>query len=299
MNFYHRKPNTFVNHVHLKVEHLSRSVEFYEGLMGFQVLNQSGKKAVLTANGTTPLLTIEQPDNIIPKQGRTTGLYHYALLFPTRKDLGKLIVHLLNKKYPLQGATYHGTHDALYFQDPDGHGIEVAVDTDPSTWRNTAGELDFSKQAPMDVESVIAEANGETWNRIPNEAMIGHIHLHVSDLEKTKDFYHKGLGFDITMDIPNQMAFFSSGGYHHHIGTNMWFGKNAAKPVSNSVRMLFYTVVIPSEEKRKSIVAKLEAMGYRVIEENGEFITEDPSGNQIHLHVESLFLGNNNKNKSV
>ncbi|MBO1513960.1 VOC family protein [Metabacillus bambusae] len=284
MNSFHSKPNTFVNHVHLKVENLIRSLEFYQNLMGFQVLNQSGKKAVLTANGITPLLTIEQPEDNIPKQMSTTGLYHYALLLPTRKDLGKLITRLLNEQYPLQGASYHGTHDALYFQDPDGNGIEVAVDTEPSTWRDKTGEMDFSKNGPMDVESVIAAANGERWNGIPEGTIIGHIHLHVSDLEKTKEFYHDGLGLDIVMDIPNQAVFFSSGGYHHHIGTNIWNGKNAPKPAPNSVGMLFYTLVTPNEETRKSMVKKLEALDYRVTEKKGELFTEDPSGNRILLY---------------
>ncbi|MBT2756860.1 VOC family protein [Mesobacillus foraminis] len=283
MNSFHSKPNTFVNHVHLKVEDLSRSLEFYQDLMGFQILNQSEKKAVLTANGITPLLTIEQPENIIPKQKRTTGLYHYALLLPTRKDLGKLLVQLIEAKYPLQGASYHGTHDALYFQDPDGNGIEVAADTDPATWRNKTGEFDFSKNGPMDVESVITAANGERWNGIPKGTIIGHIHLHVSDLEKTKEFYRDGLGFQVTIDFP-EGVFFSTGGYHHHIGTNIWHGKNAPKPELNNVGMLFYTLVTPNEETRKSMVEKLVDMGYRVTEEKGEFFTEDPSGNQIHLY---------------
>ena len=282
MNNFHSKPNTFVNHVHLKVENLSRSLEFYQNLMGFQVLNQSGNKAELTANGITPLLTIEQPEGVVPKQTGTTGLYHYALLLPTRKDLGKLLTLLLNEKYPLQGASYHGTHDALYLADPDGNGIEVAVDTDPSTWRDKTGQLDFSKNGPMDVESVIAAANGEKWNDIPEDTIIGHIHLHVSDLEKTKEFYRDGLGFQVIIDFP-EGVFFSTGGYHHHIGTNIWNGKNAPKPSLNSVGMQYYTLVTPNEETRKSMVEKLEAMGYRVTEEKGELFTEDPSGNRILL----------------
>jgi len=283
MNAFHSKPNTFVNQVHLKVKNLSRSLEFYQNIMGFQILNQSSKKVVLTANGITPLVTIEQPEGVVPKQTGTTGLYHYALLLPTRKDLGKLITLLLNEKYPLQGASYHGTHDALYLADPDGNGIEVAVDTDPSTWRDKTGQLDFSKNGPMDVESVIAAANGEKWNGIPEETVIGHIHLHVSDLEKTKEFYRDGLGFQVTIDFP-EGVFFSTGGYHHHIGTNIWHGKNAPKPELNSVGMLYYTLVLPNEETRKSMVEKLETMGYRVTEEQGELFTEDPSGNRILLH---------------
>lgn len=283
MNAFHSKPNIFVNHVHLKVENLSRSLEFYQMLLGFQVLKQSGNKAELTANGITPLLTIEQPEGIIPKQMHTTGLYHYALLLPTREDLGKLITLLSNAQYPLQGAAYHGTHEALYFQDPDGNGIEAAVDTDPSTWRDKTGKLDFSKHGPMDIKSVVAAANGERWTGMPVGTIIGHIHLTVSDLEKTKKFYQAGLGFDVVMNLPNQGIFFSTGGYHHHVGTSVWSGKNAPKPAANSVGLHSYTLVIPDDETRKSVVGNLEAMGYIVTEEEGVFFTEDPSGNRIHL----------------
>lgn len=252
-------------------------------MMGFQILEQTDNQAVFTANGVTPLLTIEQPEGILPKESRKTGLYHFALLFPTRKDLGKLIIHLLQAQYPLQGASYHGISEALYFADPDGNGIEVAVDTDPSTWRTETGEIDFSKNGPMDVEGVIAEADGESWTHIPEETIIGHLHLHVADLEKTKEFYRDGLGLDIMFDFPNQAVFFSSGGYHHHIGTNIWNGKNAPRPSSNSVGMRYYNLVLPSEGARKSVVAKLEALGYPVTEENGKCFTEDPSGNRLYL----------------
>lgn len=285
MHSYHQKKNTFVNHVYLKVEDLNRSLIFYRDLMGFRVINQTSNKAVLTADGVTPLLTIEQLQTIVPRQKRTTGLYHYALLLPTRKDLGKLLVHLVNEQYPLQGASFHGTHDALYFQDPDGNGIEMAADTDPATWREASGTVDFSKNGPMDVESVIASAEGEEWSGMPMDTIIGHLHLHVSDLEQAKRFYRDGLGFDIEIDFPNQAVFFSSGGYHHHIGTNVWHGKNAPKPASNSAGMLFYTLSLPSEEARTTAVVKLEALGYPVNRQNGEFITEDPSGNQLYLVI--------------
>ncbi|MCM3791167.1 VOC family protein [Domibacillus indicus] len=284
MNSYHSKPNTFASHVHLKVENLSRSLAFYRDLMGFQITDQSETKATVTADGITPLLTIEQLEDAVPKQARTTGLYHYALLLPTRKDLGKLTVHLFEAKYPLQGASYHGTHDALYFQDPDGNGIEVAADTDPLTWRDQTGEFDFSKNGPMDLESVVAEAGGESWTGIPEGTVIGHLHLHVADLEKTKEFYQAGLGFEVTIEFPEGI-FFSTGGYHHHIGTNIWHGKNAPKPALNSAGMLFYTLILPNEETRKSAAAKLESLGYSVSEKNGEFFTEDPAGNRIQLAV--------------
>lgn len=284
MSVYHKKPNTFVSHLHLEVKNLNRSLKFYQQLMGFQVLSQSENKTILTANGLTPLLTIEQPLDVVPRQPSRTGLYHYALLFPTRKDLGKLLALLLSEDYPLQGASNHGSHDALYFQDPDGHGIEVTVDADPETWVDENGKMDFPPNGPMNIESVLALTNGEKWDGLPTETIIGHIHLYVANLEKSREFYHEGLGLDMTMEIPGHAIFFSSGGYHHHIATNNQQGKNALRPEINSVGMRFYTLFLPNKETRKSLVMKLEAMGYQVITEKGELFTEDPSGNRIHLY---------------
>jgi catechol 2,3-dioxygenase len=168
--------------------------------------------------------------------------------------------------------------------DPDGNGIEVAADTDPATWTDSTGAFDFSKNGPMDIPSVLAESKGESWTGMPEGTVIGHLHLHVADLAKTKEFYRDGLGFQVTIDFP-EGVFFSTGGYHHHIGTNIWHGKNAPKPAPNSVGMLYYTLALPDEEARKSAVVKLESLGFPVTEENGTYLTEDPAGNRVHLTV--------------
>src|SRR5690625_3406739 len=100
MNF-HQKPITYVSHVLLKVENLARSIEFYKDVIGFQVLRQSEKTADFTADGSTILLSIEQPDDVMPKQGRTTGLYHFALLLPSRNDLAAIVRHFSELKVSL------------------------------------------------------------------------------------------------------------------------------------------------------------------------------------------------------
>lgn len=281
---FHRKPHTFVGQVDLKVENLDRSLHFYQNMIGFKVLEQSESKAVLTADGKTPLLSIEQPKNIIPKQPRTTGLYHYALLLPKRSDLGRILRHLLQTGYPLQGASDHLVSEALYLADPDGNGIEIYVDRPASTWNWSNGDVVMATE-PLDAQSVLAEGQDGKWEGLPTDTLMGHIHLHVSDLAKTEEYYRNGLGFDIVTRYGNQALFMSTGKYHHHIGLNTWNGVGAPPPAENSVGLKEFTLIFPGMEARNKVVEQLKGIGATVIEEKGFFITKDPSGNQMKLLV--------------
>jgi catechol 2,3-dioxygenase len=284
MNF-HRQPHTYVGHVHLKVADLNRSLTFYQEMIGFQVLNQSEEKAVLTADGNTPLLTIEQPENAKPKERNRTGLYHFAILLPSRSDLANVLLHLLQSGYPLQGASDHLVSEAIYLADPDGHGIEIYTDrpNDKWTWEN--GEVVMATE-PLNAEDLLAQGKGNSWSGLPSGTVMGHIHLQVSDLDKAEQFYCKGLGFDLVNSKYGQSArFVSSGGYHHHIGLNTWHSAGAPAPTSNSVALKLFSLVYPSEEARKNAVKQLKQLGEWVTEENGTVLTKDPSGNQIQLLV--------------
>ena len=283
MNF-HREPNVFVSHVHLKVADLQRSLLFYQQIIGFQVIEQTEKKAILSADGKTPLVTIEQPENIRPKQPRTTGLYHFALLLPSRSDLAKVIEHFIKIGYPLQGASDHLVSEALYLADPDGNGIEIYADRPASTWKWNSDEVVMSTDR-LDIESILAEGDGKPWNGLPAATLMGHVHLHVSELHKAEEFYCKGLGFDIVTRYGGQALFISTGRYHHHIGLNTWNGVGAPAPSEDSVGLKNYTLVYPNEEAREHTVANLNKLGAAVFQENGQLMTEDPSGNRIILSI--------------
>jgi catechol 2,3-dioxygenase len=279
---FHCKPNTFVGHVKVKVENLERSLSFYQEVIGFKILEQSKTSATLTTDGKTSVLSIEQPENIIPKRSRTTGLYHFALLVPTRADLGKILKHFIQIGYPLQGASDHLVSEALYLADPDGNGIEIYSDRDPSTWVWNNDEVEMAT-LPLDTESLLEEGQADEWNGLPAGTVMGHIHLHVSELEKTEQFYIKGLGFKVVFRYGNQALFISTGNYHHHIGLNTWNGVGAPKPPSNSVGLESFHLILPNEEKRNNMVNQLKSIGASVTEEKGSFVTIDPSGNRIYL----------------
>jgi len=283
MNFHHG-PNTFVGQVDIRVQNLDRSLLFYKEMIGFQVLDQTETTATLTADGKTVLLTLVQPEDVIPKQSRTTGLYHFAILLPTRADLGKILLHFIQAGYPIQGASDHLVSEALYLADPDGNGIEIYSDRPSSSWSWRNDEVIMTTEA-MDAQSVLDEAQGATWNGLPADTVMGHIHLHVSELRSTEEFYKKGLGFDVVCRYGNQALFISTGKYHHHIGLNTWNGIGAPEPPANSVGLASFSLIFANSEKRKNILEQLKEIGATVTEENGYFVTKDPSGNRIHLLV--------------
>ncbi|MGG3564901.1 VOC family protein [Neobacillus rhizosphaerae] len=281
MGEFHRKPNVYVGEVNIKVKNLENSVAFYQTIIGLKVLETAEGRVVLTADGSKPLVTLEQPEDVISKADRTTGLYHFAILLPTRADLSVFLRHLLEAGYPL-GAADHYVSEALYLNDPDGNGIEVYRDrpADEWTWKN--GMVDMATEQ-LDAQGILTESDAQ-WKGLPAETLMGHIHLHVADLQKTEEFYTKGLGFERVATYP-QAVFLSTGNYHHHIAINTWQGVGAPTPPRNSVGLNWYTLVFPEASVRETAVKQLQQIGAPVKKEQDYYLTNDPAGNQIRLLV--------------
>jgi catechol 2,3-dioxygenase len=290
MNF-HQPPVTFVGQVNLKVQNLERALAFYKEVIGFKVYEQTERSAKLTADGKTVLLSIEQPEDVIPKQARTAGLYHFALLLPQRSDLANIVRHFLKLGYPLQGASDHLVSEALYLADPDGNGIEIYTDRPASKWEWNNNEVVMATEA-LDAENLLAEGLDEAWDGLPAGTVMGHIHLHVSELANTEEFYTKGLGFEVVCRYGSQALFISSGQYHHHIGLNTWNGVGAPKPRVNSVGLESFTLVLPDEETVIATIAQLKEIGASVTEEEYGVYAVDPSGNRINLETAAGSKGN-------
>lgn len=277
MNQFHEKPHIFVGEVDINVTDLDRSLAFYTGILGLKVLTQSDRQAVLTADGQTALVTLECPDGVTPKQDRTSGLYHFAILLPERKNLAQFLRHLLQTEYRF-GAADHYVSEAIYLDDPDGNGIEVYRDRPATEWTWKDGLVDMAT-VQLDGDSILAESD-EPFTGLPAGTMMGHIHLHVSSISEAERFYTEGLGFKIVSHYP-QAIFTSTGGYHHHIALNTWQGAGAPRPAQKSVGLNWFTLVFPSEEAREEAVARLQGIGAAV----SGYVVEDPSGNRIHLTV--------------
>lgn len=279
-----QKPNTFVGHVELKVQQLTRSIKFYKEIIGFQVIEQSEKTAVLSADGKTALLTIIEPENSKPKEAHRTGLYHFAILLPNRLELAKVLRHFAETNQQL-GASDHVVSEALYLSDPDGNGIEVYADRPSAAWNWRNNEVIMTVD-PLDAEDILSELGDEKWEGLPAGTLIGHIHLHVSELEKTEEFYQKGLEFNTVSHLGGQALFISTGNYHHHIGLNTWAGVGAPAPSEESAGLKSFLLVFPGEETRERIIGQVEGLGHEVKKEDDGFLVNDPSGNTIKLAVQ-------------
>jgi len=280
---FHRAPCTYVGRVNLKVCDLERALRFYRDVIGFRVLAQTGSTALLTADGKTVLLALERPDDVVPKQAGTTGLYHVALLLPSRTDLARIVRHFARIGLRF-GHSDHLVSEALYLSDPDGNGIEIYRDRDPSEWTWNNGEVEMAVD-PLDFRDLLAATEDRPWGGLPAGTLMGHIHLHVSELGAAERFYVDGLGFEVVNRYGPQALFLSTGRYHHHIGLNTWNGVGAPRPARNSVGLRSFTLVYPGETARTRAVERLRTLGVDVEEEDGMYAAEDPSGNRVLLAI--------------
>lgn len=281
---FHTKPTTFVGHVKIRVQNLNRSLKFYKDILGFDILEQTASAAKLTTDGKTSFLSLEQPENVIPKQERTTGLYHFAILLPEQKDLANIVVHLVQNGVRF-GSSDHLVSEALYLNDPDGNQIEIYRDRVPSEWKWSDNEVDMAVD-PLDFDTLLKHATpDQPWDRMPKDSVMGHVHLHVSELIKTEEFYVKGLGMEVVNRFGDQALFLSYGKYHHHLGVNTWNGVGIPAPAENSVGLESFTLLFDNDEVRKQAVKNLEKIGAKILEEENQYVTVDPSGNRIVLAV--------------
>ncbi len=197
-------PDTTLDVVHLYVSNIKKSLEFYTEVLSMKVLKEDEMVVTFGNENNEPLLIIEEKKEALPKQRGRTGLYHYAILLPSRQDLANILRHLVAMVYPLHGGADHYFSEALYLADPDGNGIEIYHDRQKEVWRDENGELPFVSN-PLAGEELLQQ--GSTWNGFPVGTVMGHIHFHVADLEEAKRFYVDGLGFEVTIPARNGALF--------------------------------------------------------------------------------------------
>nr|MBA5586474.1 VOC family protein [Anaerobacillus isosaccharinicus]QOY38716.1 VOC family protein [Anaerobacillus isosaccharinicus] len=270
-----------IGYVELQVSDIERSLTFYQELIGFRVLERDEKTATLSADGNVPQLVLIEDETFIERPLRTTGLYHFAILVPTRQDLALSLVHLAESGYPLQGTSDHQYSEALYLADPDNNGIEIYADRNSNQWERDEKGGYVGGTAQLDVESLIAEIKDSKWDGLPSGTRIGHMHLQISDIEESEKFYVEALGFNIVAQDA-LMLFVSKDAYHHHIGMNMWAGRGLPSPPDHALGLKVFTLHF-TEEEYQSAKTGLDQLGYSYSEENQEISVEDPSGNSIKI----------------
>jgi catechol 2,3-dioxygenase len=280
-------PDTTVGAVHLRVNDLDLARRFYTKMLGLQATVDDAGELLLSADGATPLLRIAEDAKAAPRDPRTTGLYHFALLLPSRAQLGRVLQHLAKTRYELDGMVDHAISEAVYLTDPEGNGIELAADYPRETWGRVMQAAQHDPRImsrPMDVQRMFGEADAlkEEWDGIAPATKMGHVHLHVRDVPEALAFHHDALGFDVMTDLASA-AFLSAGGYHHHLGLNVWAGPRAPQP--GAVGLRHYTIEYPTESERKRILDRIKRIGGTVEDTDAGPISADPTGNRMLLKV--------------
>jgi catechol 2,3-dioxygenase len=290
-------PATRLGHIALAVADLDRQVEFYREVLGFPLRWQKDGSAGLGARGEDLLRLTALPGG---RRARgTTGLYHFAVLFPSRREFARVLARMIALRYP-NAPTDHLMTETTYLNDPEGNGIELYVDTpERGEWFMSGGTFaardnqgrPHSGREPLDVEDVLkALEPGDTLDvPVPEQTRIGHVHLHVADLGEAVRFYHGVLGFDVRGNADGLgMAFVSAGGYHHHIGLNTWVGEGAPPPPPDALGLRHFTIVLPTQEQLRRVETRVEEAGIAREEQAAGVLVRDPSHNGVLLTAPEL-----------
>jgi catechol 2,3-dioxygenase len=277
-------PATALGPVRLTVSDLDRSRSFYERAIGLRATElEDGTIGLGPAGG--PALVELRGDSSAPRLNRRApGLYHLAILLPTRLDLAFALARLVQTQWPLDGASDHLVSEALYLSDPDGNGIEIYRDRPRADWRYDAGQLQMST-LPLDLNDLVGQLRGATelQAEMPAGTRIGHVHLQVSELGEAEAFYHGVLGFDVVVRGYPGALFVSAGGYHHHIGLNTWHSAGTVPAPAGSVGLRSFTVELPDERALTEVLGRVEAAGIPTAQTPDGVLVRDPFANGVLL----------------
>jgi catechol 2,3-dioxygenase len=290
-------PATRIGTVYLRVADLENQISFYQQLLGFQVHWRGENKAGLGAGGADLLHLIEEPN--LRRYRGVTGLYHFAVLFPDRRELARAIARLIALKYT-NYPTDHIMTKTTYLDDPEGNGIELYCESpEDGTWtlangqyitRRADGSLSDGRE-PLDVNALLTHLKDDDRLDvpIPPETRMGHIHLHVRDIDEAVDFYHGVIGFDVMGVVKSiRMAFVSAGGYHHHIGLNTWQGEGAPPPPADAAGLRYFAVELPDQKALDEVIARVEQAGIPADQTEEGLLLYDPSQNGVILRLAKI-----------
>ena len=262
--------------VHLTVAQLDRSVAFYQDVIGLRVRRQDEDSAVLGTDLADLVVLVE--DSAAHPAGRHAGLYHFALLFPTRMALSHALRRLAGTRTPIEGAADHGVSEALYLPDPDGNGIELYADRPREEWPppSSPDTKVGMYTIALDLDDVLGPSEGEELPRHADDGLVlGHMHLHVGDVDEALRFYGDVVGLE-TMAFLGSAAFVAAGGYHHHLGLNVWRGKGVGPAPEHTVGVRLWEVVLPGDDDVAAVRARLEGAGTHTEDHDGGFLARDP-----------------------
>jgi catechol 2,3-dioxygenase len=280
--------------ISLTVANLENQLAFYQQALRFKLHWRNGNQAGLGAGGNDLLLLNEEPN--LKKYRGVTGLYHVAYVFPSRRELALAVARLYAIKYP-NSPTDHIMTKTTYLDDLEGNGIELYCESPEDGWMGSENGKYIARRAdgspsngrePLDVEALFShiQEDDNLDAPLPPEMRIGHVHLHVRNIDEAVDFYHGLLGFDIMAEAKEfQMAFVSAGGYHHHLGLNTWQGVGAPPPPAGAAGLRYFTIDLPDQKAYAEVVARVDAAGLPSNQTGAGLLLHDPSQNGVVLRV--------------
>jgi catechol 2,3-dioxygenase len=276
-------PGLKLGTVHLTVSDLERSASWYEDALGLRV-HERGTEVSLGDGSETALVLHEDP--AAKRPGRHAGLYHYALLYPDRRELSFTLRRLAAAKAPLQGMSDHGTHEAIYLADPDGIGIELAADRPRELWPDLDELIESGRASlPLDVENLLdVTAHDDATASVAEGLRVGHLHFHVGDVQQALVFYSDILGFDRKMNF-GSAGFVSANGYHHHLGLNEWQGKGVGPAPLHTAGLKEWTIVVPDVDSVEATRRRFTSASIPVEERDNGFAVVDPWGMRVVIVV--------------
>ncbi len=271
-----------VGMVTLRVKNLDTIADYYRDVIGLTVMERSGIAARLGTSGITLLVLEARPDAAIEPRN-AAGLYHTAFLMPTRKDLARWLVHAASHRVKLSGFADHLVSESVYLDDPEGNGIEVYADRDPSQWQWSEGSVKMATDE-LDIPDLLSLANPRVpdYAGAPEGLRIGHMHLRVGDLAQAESFYHGTIGLDPTRKRSGA-AFLSSGRYHHHLGINVWQSQGAGQRDDQMTGLAWFSLVTEKPDILAAQEERLRKGGAQLTTLANGVEAVDPWGTRVRL----------------
>ena len=268
--------------VTMRVRQLDAVADFYRDVLGLNVMERTATGAALGAGGVK-LLVLEAHPDAAKKSRKAAGLYHTAFLMPTRKDLARWLVHAAIHRVPLSGFADHRVSKSVYLDDPEGNGIEVYADRDPSLWQWNGGTVTMATDQ-LDIDDLVSltDTRVSDYAGAPEGLRIGHMHLRVGDLAQADGFYRGAIGFDPTRQR-NGAAFLASGGYHHHLGLNVWQSAGAGRRDDAATGLAWFSLEIGQADLFAAQQERLRQAGVEVAPVANGLEAVDPWGTRVRL----------------
>lgn len=283
MNPFHTLNHMYVTNVTLMVKNKENSINFYTNVLGMKVIRDNDNEVTLGTHSNHELVHLIVNPNALPKL-RTTGLYHYALLFKNRGDLGQILRHFITIKQGIVGGADHGISEAIYLEDPDGNGIELAWDRSDYKFKYLPnGDVDLlADNTALDYKDLLEHSTLGDFTKIPDDTIMGHLHLHVANLDIANVFFIELLGFQSMFYYTEQAHFISDQKYHHHIAYNLWNGKNIPDAPVGGVGLKEYKVLVP-ENRYDDLMKRFTTQNIPVFTTPKSLYVVDPNNVRVYL----------------